>query len=149
MATAQNLPLVRGTCESLLHQHLDEPLTFAIWADDNFVKTLSNFHSPVVIENGVKRRRRDPATNRRETNQTAVECLAQVKSCCETFHLIDEGNCSEAKCDLAGESHKHGWTPKLAARLFNMHLNDAHKICCSVVEDHSLTTRLRHKPKNI
>ena len=43
----------------------------------------------------------------------------------------------------------HGWTPKLAARLFNMHLNDVCKMCCSVVEDHSLTTRLRYKPKDI
>ena len=139
----------KGTYESLLYQHKDEALTFAVWGDNNFVKTLSNFHTPIIINRGLKRKRRDPITKRRALHQTPVPCPAQIKSYCETFHLIDKGNCAEAKYDLAGESHNHGWTPKLASRLFNIHLNNVYKLYCCFVEDHSQTIRLRYKPKPI
>jgi hypothetical protein len=32
-------------------------LTYAVWGDINFVKTLSNFHSPVTLKGGMKRKR--------------------------------------------------------------------------------------------
>ena len=105
----------KGSYNSLLYQHKEEPLTFVVWADNNYVKTLSNFHTPEIIQGGLKRKRRDPVTKRRDLNQSPVDCPAQVKTHCKTFHPIDKGDCTEAKCDLAGESHLHGWTPKLAA----------------------------------
>jgi hypothetical protein len=40
---------------SLLYQHNTKPLLHAIWAENNFVKTLSNFHSPTIVEGGMKR----------------------------------------------------------------------------------------------
>jgi hypothetical protein len=47
-----------------------------------------------------------------------------------TYHLIDKGNGAEAKYDLSTESHLHGWPPKLAARYFNMNINNAKKLLC-------------------
>jgi hypothetical protein len=40
----------KGDHESLLYQHKTKPLVFAVWADNNFVKTLSNFHSPTIVQ---------------------------------------------------------------------------------------------------
>jgi hypothetical protein len=56
----------KGTHESIFYQHKTKPLLHAIWADNNFVKTLSNFHSPTIVEGGMKRRVRDPVTKKEE-----------------------------------------------------------------------------------
>jgi len=52
--------------ESLLFQHKDKALTYAVWGDNNFIKTLSNFHCPVILRGGMQRKRRDPKTKKRE-----------------------------------------------------------------------------------
>ena len=44
--------LKKGTHKSLLYQHKTRPLVHAVWADNNFVKTLSNFHSPTIVDVG-------------------------------------------------------------------------------------------------
>ena len=45
------------------------------------------------------------------------------------FHLIDKGNGIESRYVMAkGGSKKHGWTPKLLFRLFNMTFNNAYCI---------------------
>jgi hypothetical protein len=44
----------KGTHESHLYQHNTNTLLHAVWADNNFVKTLSNFHSPTIVEGGMK-----------------------------------------------------------------------------------------------
>jgi hypothetical protein len=41
--------IVIGSHESLIYQHSTKSLLYSIWGDNNFVKTLSNFHSPVII----------------------------------------------------------------------------------------------------
>jgi hypothetical protein len=46
----------KGTHKSLLYQHKTKPLLHAVWADNTFVKTLSNFHSPTIVEGGMKTR---------------------------------------------------------------------------------------------
>jgi hypothetical protein len=56
--------------------------------------------------------------------------------------LIDKGNCVEAKFDLGGESRLHGWSPKLASRLFNMHLNNVYRIYCTLLSDTNYTPKL-------
>jgi hypothetical protein len=56
----------KGTHKSLIYQHNTKPLLHAVWADNNFDKTLSNFHSPTIVEGGMKRRVRDPVTKRGE-----------------------------------------------------------------------------------
>ena len=75
-------------------------------------KTLLNFHSPAIIGAGVIRRKRDN-NSRRELTRTDVDVPDQMREYSETFHWIDKGNQVEAKFDLGGESHSHGWTPKL------------------------------------
>ena len=62
----------KGTYECVVYQHNLKPLTYAIWADNNFVKTLSNFHSPAILEEGIKRRKRNVETNRRDRELSDV-----------------------------------------------------------------------------
>jgi hypothetical protein len=66
--------------ESLLFQHKTKALTYAVWRDNNFVKTLSNFHSPVILKGGMKRKRRNPKTKRRERDFSQVDCPIQQKT---------------------------------------------------------------------
>jgi hypothetical protein len=117
-----------NTHESLLFQHKDKALTYAVWGDNNFVKTLSNYHSPVLLRGGMKRKKRNLRTRKRERDFSDVDCPTQQKTYCNTYHKIDKGNGAEAKYDLSTESHLHGWTPKLAARYFNMNMNNAYKV---------------------
>ncbi|OEU07069.1 hypothetical protein FRACYDRAFT_252180 [Fragilariopsis cylindrus CCMP1102] len=117
-----------GTHQSVMYQHKDKPITYAIWADNNYVKTLSNFHGPNLLRGGIQRKLRDPVTHRRNKDFTDVDCPEQQWVYCQTYHLIDKGNGSEAKYDLSTESHLHGWSPKLASRFFNMNLNNAYNI---------------------
>ena len=44
---------MKGTHATAMWQHKELPLVFAAWADNAIVKTLSNFHSPVIIKDGV------------------------------------------------------------------------------------------------
>ena len=65
--------LKKGTHESLLSSTQHQA-----WVDNNFVKTLSNFHSPTIVQGGMKRRVRDPVTKKRAREQTGdVDCNAQ------------------------------------------------------------------------
>jgi hypothetical protein len=107
-----------------------------VWADNNFVRTLSNFHLPVVLRGGMRRRVRDPVTKRRAREQTDVDCNEQQADYCHTYHQIDKGNGAEAKYDLSTESHLHGWGLKLAARYFNMNINNAYKVYCYLYKKH-------------
>ena len=128
-AAIEQKEIQKGSHESLIYQHNSKPLTYAIWADNNFVKTLSNFHSPSVLAGGIKRRKRNEETKKRDRDPSDVDCPVQQKAYCESYHLIDKGNGIEAKYhDLSTESHLHGWAPKLAARYFNMNINNAYKI---------------------
>ena len=80
--------------ETTLVQHNSLPLLFSIWADNNFVRTLSNFHPPQIIEGGIKRRRK--IDGRREREQTPVRVPVQQKYYSDTFHLIDKGNSNKS-----------------------------------------------------
>ena len=102
----------KGTYDSIMYQHNDEELVLAMWSDNNIVRTLSNFHSPEVIEDGLNRKRK--VNGVRERAQTPVPCPKQNKDYSETFHLFDKGNGAESKYDIGLESHRHGWTPKLS-----------------------------------
>ena len=54
--------LKKGTHKSLLSSTQHQA-----WVDNNFVRTLSNFHSPTIVQGGMKRRVRDPVTKKRAT----------------------------------------------------------------------------------
>ena len=116
-----------NTHESLFCQHKTEPLLHAVWSDNNIVKTLSNFHSPVIEVGGILRKQKDDDGDR-EREQTPADVPEQQKEYCENFHWIDKGNANEAKCKLDYESKTHGWAPKVACRLFNMTMNNAFKM---------------------
>ena len=120
-------------------QHRVESLCYAMWADNNIVRTLSNFHSPKILAEGLNRKRKVDGV--RERAQTPVPCPQQNQDYSHTFHLIDKGNGAEAKYDLKVESHTHGWTPKISARLFNMTLNNAYKIYVALVEKYTPNRR--------
>jgi len=128
--------IVIGSHESLMYQHNTKSLLYTVWGDNNFIKTLSNFHSPVIIRGGIKRKKRDRQTKRRDREQSDVDCTEQQIDYCNTYHKIDKGNGAEAKYDLSTESHLHGWMPKIAARYFNMNINNAYKVYCYLYKKH-------------
>ena len=78
-----------------MRQHNTLPLVFSLWADNAVVKTLSNFHSSVIIEDGVQCWFRIDGA--RQHNPVGVPFLEQGKDYCETFHKIDKGNVAETK----------------------------------------------------
>jgi hypothetical protein len=109
---------------------------YSVWGDNNFVKTLSNFHSPIVVAQGIMRKVRDSITKNLAREQTEVNVPEQQLDYCETYYHIDKGNGAEAKYDLSTESHLHGWGPKLATQYFNMNANNAYKIYCVLYTIH-------------
>jgi hypothetical protein len=48
-------------------------LCYAVWGDNNFVKILSNFHSPVVLTGGMRRKKRNLLTKKRERERERVQ----------------------------------------------------------------------------
>ena len=93
---------IKGIYATAMWQHKELPLVFAAQADTAIVKTLSNFHSPVIIIDGVQQwckidcvRQRDPV---------GVPVPDQGETYCETFYKIDKGNDAKAKYDLGGNS---------------------------------------------
>ena len=66
-------------------------------SDNNLVRTLLNFHTPEVVDAGIKRRRVNGA---REREPTAVPCPQQNVDYLDTFDLINKGNGAEAKYEL-------------------------------------------------
>ena len=54
-----------GTYNSVFWQHKTRPLCYVLWSDNSIVKTLSNFHGPVILEAGigVMRKKRDEDGN--------------------------------------------------------------------------------------
>jgi hypothetical protein len=137
--TGKDMEIAINSHKSLLFQHKTKPLTYDVSGDNNFVKTLSNFHSSVTLKGGMRRKRRDPQTKRRERDLSDVDCPTQQKTYCNTYHKIDKGNGAEAKYDISTESHLHGWPPKLAAaRYFNMNSNNAYKVYVCLHNKHHL-----------
>ena len=96
----------RDTYEAVMWQHDSEPLCFVIWLDNNLVHTLSNFHTPNVVDEGLKRKRK--INDVQEIDPTAVPCPQQNVDYSETFLLIDKGNSAEPKYKLRGQSRTHG-----------------------------------------
>ena len=72
------------------------------WADNAIAKSLSNFHSPVITQEDVKRRCK--IDDVRQYNPVGVPVPEQVKDSSEKFHKIDKGNGTKAKYDLGGNT---------------------------------------------
>ena len=129
--------MVIGSYESVMFQHRFKHLCFALWADNNIVKTLSNFHMPRILPVGfgVSRRRRIEGV--RERDPTEVTCPEQQKAYSETFHLIDKGNGKEKKYDMTFNSKGHNWAPKITMRFWNFYLGNAHTMYSALVHEHT------------
>jgi hypothetical protein len=127
----------KGTYESILYQHRVKALCYAMWADNNIVKTLSNFHSPEILAVGAGVLRRRRVDGQREQHQTEVSCPRQQKDYSETFHLIDKGNGKESKYDMGGQTKGHNWAPKLVMRYWNFGLGNAHTYYVALVKEHT------------
>ena len=87
----------KGAHKLLPHQHSTKPLLFDAWADNNFVKTISSFHLPTIVQRGTKRRKLDPVTKKRDREQSDVDSNTQQIDHCLTYHHIDKRNGAEAK----------------------------------------------------
>ena len=48
----------KNTYEAVKWHHDSKALAYAIWLDINLVRTLSNFHTPKVVNEGLKRKRK-------------------------------------------------------------------------------------------
>ena len=125
-----------GSYESWCFQHKWLPLCSALWADNNIVKTLSNYHTPNILPEGagVLRKKKGP-DGKRLSQRDEVPCPEQNREYSETFHPIDKGNGAEATYDMGGKSRTHNWSPKLVLRLLNMTMNNAYKIYNALVEE--------------
>ena len=55
--TAGKETLKKNIYEALMWQHDTKALCYAIWFDNNLVRTLFNFHTPKLVESGIKRSR--------------------------------------------------------------------------------------------
>ena len=134
-AKAKKEGMKKCTYKIIMFQHNMEDLNYALWADNNIVRTLSNCHPPQIIINGLMRKKKKDGV--RDRAQSSVPCPAQNQYYSETFHLINKANCTESKYDIGIETHSHGWTPKLAFRYYNMNLNNAYKIYRSLVSKYT------------
>jgi hypothetical protein len=117
-----------GTYERIFWQHQMLNLCYVVWSDNNKVKTLSNFHSPDVLEVVLGLLRKMRVDGKRDRDKSEVPCPVQMKDYCETFQLIDKGNGAEAHYDMGGKSRTHNWLPKLVFWLWNMSMHNAYKI---------------------
>jgi hypothetical protein len=113
-----------------------------VWSDNTLVRTLSNFHGPEILKAGmgVLQKKKD-SDGKRERTKTEVQCSAQTRDYCKTFHLIDKGNGAEANYDLGGKSRLHNWLLKLIFWLFNMSINNAYKMYTMLVKQHMAERR--------
>ena len=63
---AEKKAMKKNTYETAMWQHDCESLCYAIWSGNNLIQTLSNFHTPMVVEGGMKRKRRANGVHERE-----------------------------------------------------------------------------------
>ena len=87
-----------GDYESRLLQHNNLHLVFAAWSNNGVIKSLINFHSPIIIQDGVQRQIK--INNVRQQDSVDVPVPLQQKDYSETFHKIDKGKDVEAKYDM-------------------------------------------------
>ena len=68
----------------------------AFWSDNCIVKTLSNYHKPIIVANGLMRKKMKE-DNFREEHQLVVDTPNQNIDYSATFHQVDKGNMIEAR----------------------------------------------------
>ena len=96
-------------------QHNTCPLVAAIWLDNGLIKTLSNYHKPIIVADGLMRKKMG-ANKVRDKFQSPVNAPKQNNDYSNTYYQIDKSNQIEARYVLGKQqgSKKHGWAPKLS-----------------------------------
>ena len=74
------------TYKSIMFQHNTEPLCYAMWANNNIVRILSNCHPPEIIIDSLMRKKKTDGV--RDRQQSAVPCPQQNQYYSQSFHLI-------------------------------------------------------------
>ena len=101
-------------------QHNTRLLVAAIWSDNGLVKTLSNYHQPIIVADGLMRKKMG-VDKVRDKHQSLADAPKQNIDYSKMFHQINKGNMIESRYVLAKQgSKKHGWSPKLLFCFFNM-----------------------------
>ena len=85
----QRIKMKVGTYECCFFQHDTLPLLVALWADNNIVTTLSNYHGPEICTKGSGLLRRRKVGKKREREKTEVQCPMQNRNYSWTFHWIE------------------------------------------------------------
>ena len=67
----------KGTYKSIIFQHDSEELVLAMWSNNNIVRTLSNFHYPNIVEDGLNRKKK--VDGKHDHAQTPMQCPQQNK----------------------------------------------------------------------
>ena len=112
----------------MCQHNTQQSLVAAVWSDNCRVKTLSNYHEPIIVADGLMRKKMGD-NDVQEKHQSPVNTPKQNNDYSNTFHQIDKGNMIESRYVLGKQgSKKHGLSPKLLFLFFNMTLNDAYKI---------------------
>ena len=107
-------PMKKRTYEYKMWQHNTRSLVAAVWSDNGLVKTLSNYHKPVIVADGLMRKKMG-ADKVRDKHQPPVDAPKKNIDYSKTFHQIDKGNMIESRYVLGKQgSKKHGWSPKLS-----------------------------------
>ena len=88
-------PMKKRTYEYKMWQHNTRLLVAAVWSDNGLVKTLSNYHQPIIVADGLMRKKMG-ADNVRDKHQSPVDAPKQNIDYSKTFHQIDKGNMIES-----------------------------------------------------
>ena len=102
----------------MCQHNTQQSLVAAVWSDNCRVKTLSNYHEPIIVADGLMRKKMGD-NDVQEKHQSPVNTPKQNNDYSNTFHQIDKGNMIESRYVLAKQgSKKHGWSPKPFFLLF-------------------------------
>ena len=99
-ATCNIMKATRKGSQKYMWQHNMLALVFSLLTDNAIVKTLSNFHTPVIIKDSVQCWCR--VDGARQRDQVGVPLPEQEKDYNVTFHMIDKEIGVEAKHNLDG-----------------------------------------------
>ena len=69
-ATVVDMNYRKGNHEFHLRQHNNIPLVFIVWSNNAVVKSLSNFYSPIIIQDSVQRRTK--IDNKRQSDPVGI-----------------------------------------------------------------------------
>ena len=120
---------------SIWQQHNSKCLCYKCLADNNLVYTLSNFHSPKVVEGGMQQKRKIDGVQ--EGIPGSVPCPHQNMDYFGTFHLFDNDNGGEANYNLSEQKRKYGWILKLSFWLFHTSFNNTYRVRIPLMNKHN------------